>query len=128
MAQLSTLGGFALMKLAFIISAASVLLLGCSRQDPIDRLMRRVETESVPSYLFQPIELPTNATPDQCIAVLTKRGEIHVQTVLETRPAHTAYESFTAVRFESDAGQKIVLLQPLPKSTNRWYYRIYDIK
>jgi hypothetical protein len=116
------------MKPAFIIIAVAALFLGCSRQDPIDRLMTRVETEPVPSYLFQPIQLPTNATPDQCIAVLTKRGEVHVQKILETRPAHTAYESFTAVRFESDAGQKILLLQPLPKSTNRWYYRIYDVK
>jgi len=117
---------FARMKFTSVVIAAAVLISGCSRQDSIDSLMKRVESESVPSYLFAPIQLPTNATPEQCIAVLTSRGDVHVQKILEVRPAHTSQENFTAVLFDSDAGQKIVLLRPL--HTNDWYFKIYDAK
>src|SRR5690348_6837496 len=53
----------------------AMLLPGCSRQDPIDRLMAKVEQESVGSYPFTPIALPDNAPPEQCISILTSRGE-----------------------------------------------------
>src|SRR5262249_33570403 len=104
----------------------ATFLLGCSRQDPIDRLMVKVENQSVPSYVFKPIELPDTASPEQCISVLTSRGQLHLPKILQVRHAHASFGSFTAVLLDSNDGQKIVLLRPW--QTNGWYFRIYDAK
>jgi hypothetical protein len=121
------LGGLSVrMKATLQIVLAATLLLGCSRQDPVDRLMGKVEQQSVPSYLVKPIELPDTASPEQCISALTIRGALHLPKILQVRQAHTSIENFTAVLLDSNDGQKIVLLRP--SHTNSWYFRIYDAK
>jgi hypothetical protein len=117
-----------------LVLLASLFVAACSRKDPIERLMDKVPYESVPSYLFAPINLPETASPEQCISVLTNRGDLHLRKIMEIRNAQTAprrkndvpVEKFTAVLMDTDAGQKILLLKPM--ETNRWYFKIYDAR
>jgi hypothetical protein len=112
------------MRVAILATAAAIFIVGCSHRDPVDRLMERVEHERVPSYAFAPIRLPETASAEQCISYLTNGGGLRVQKILEIRQVHALNQNFTAVRLDTDAGQKIVLLKPL--DTNKWYFRIYE--
>jgi len=102
--------------------------------------MHRVSHESVPSYPFNPIKLPATATPEELITALSKRGLSELghfnfasYKLSEIRPVQTEppiSEKFTAVRLDTDRGQKIVLLRPMQNKTNwiGWYYKIYDAR
>lgn len=122
---------------SIILSAA--FLVGCGHQDPIDRLVNKVSHESVPSYIFRPINLPATATPKELIAAIYKRGVVYspgfafaTYEIVEVREVQIEppRRKFTAVLLDTDLGQKIVLLQPLGNETNwhGWYYRTYDAK
>lgn len=113
-------------KLAFLATMAAVSILGCSRQDPIDRVIGKVEHESVPSYLFVPIALPATATPDQCVAALSKRVNLGSHRILEVRQTNILFSHYTAVLLDTGIEKKVVLLEPM--GTNGWYYRVYDTK
>ncbi len=102
--------------------------------------MAEVSHESVPSYPFKPIELPATATPEQLITALSKRSVLDLghfdftsYKISEIRSVETEppmSKRFTAVRLDTNLGQKIVLLRPVQHGTN-WmgrYYRTYDTK
>src|ERR1700722_13262197 len=123
----------------FIILSA-IFLVGCGHRDPIDRLVRKVSHENVPSYPFKRIELPATATPEQLISALSKRSALDLghfdftsYKISQIRPVLTEApmsETFTAVLLDTSLGQKIVLLRPMQSGTNfeGWYYRTYDAK
>ncbi|HLX96148.1 MAG TPA: hypothetical protein VKU37_10435 [Verrucomicrobiae bacterium] len=123
------------MRTSFLAMAAMVALLGCSHSDPIDRLMTQVPFEDVASYLCQPVDLTSNASPEQVVAALSRRGtfqddRITSFKILEARRVHSRQKGaesvyYSAVLMESNLGRKIVLLQP---SNTGWWYKIYDAK
>jgi hypothetical protein len=121
-------------QIFYLMLLTLLFLAGCSRKDSIERLMDKLPYERVPSYLFNPIDLPETASPEQCISVLTNRGDLRPRKILEIRKTQTTeratdgnpIERFTAVLMDTDAGQKILLLQPM--GTNRWYFKIYDAR
>jgi hypothetical protein len=102
------------------------VILGCARQDPIDRVVTRMNSESVPSYLYTPISLAGSASPERCIAELANRGRLTNFKILEARDVVTTFGHYTAVLVDADNRQKVVLLKPV--KTNAWYWKIYDIK
>jgi hypothetical protein len=133
------------MKLTlFILAIVAALFWGCSRSaappDSIDRLMVEVAHETVASYPFQPIDLPATASPEQLVSALPKRGDIYWKEmqitsykILTVRAAHSGpndFEHYTAVLLDTNAGQKIVLLQPMSARDKwmGWYYKIYDAR
>ena len=128
------------MKIAPLVTAAAILISGCSHRDPIDRLVHEVSHEDVPSYPFRPIDLPATATPAQLVSALSKRSALDLghfdfgsYKISEIRPVQTEppmSEAFTAVLLDTSVGQKIVLLRPMQRGTNwaGWYYRTYDSK
>lgn len=119
--------------------------------------MVQVAQESVPSYMFQPIDLPAKASPDQLISALSKRNDVYwtgrkitTYKILKVRAAKSGpsdYNHYTAVLLDTNAGQEIVLLKPMtphkwigwywyqkilhpmtPKPKwLGWYYKIYDV-
>jgi hypothetical protein len=125
--------------ISFIVMMVLVLL-GCSRSDPFNRVMDYVSHESVPSYMFVPVQLPATASPEQLISALIVRGEfgrLNIYSgsikILQTRAVHTVppmLESYTAVLLDTNLGQKIVLLQPqsFDGKWHGWYWKIYDVK
>jgi hypothetical protein len=123
------------MRALYFIAVIAFVLLGCSRSDPFDRVMDYVSHESVPSYMFVPVQLPATATPEQLIHALTVRGEfgrLNIYSgsikIVETRSVHTAppmLEAYTAILLDTNLGQKIVLLKPM---SHGWYWKIYDVK
>jgi hypothetical protein len=124
--------------LCFIVMIALVHL-GCSRRDPFDKVMDYVSHESVPSYMFVPVQLPATASPEQLISALTVRGEFgHLNIysgsikILQTRSVHTTppmSKNYTAVLLDTNLGQKMVLLQPqtFNGTWHGWYWKIYDV-
>ena len=112
--------------LAFIGVLGLGMILGCARQDPIDRVVMRVNSESVPSYLYTPINLAESASPERCISELANRGKFRAVKILKTRDVVTTFGHYTAVLVDADNRQEVVLLQPT--KTNRWYWKIYDTK
>jgi hypothetical protein len=133
------------MRVIYFAIIMASLLMGCSRRDPIDRLMAEIPKEFVASYPFQPIQLPDTATPEQLVSALSKRGpeklghfEFKSYKILEIRQTHTTpdlpdgmpVDKFTAVLLDTDLGQKIVVFQPqtLKGIWHGWYYKTYDAK
>ncbi len=120
------------MKAAYIVMAIALLGSECSRRDPIDRLMTELSHEGFTSYIFFPIELSKTASPQECIAVLTTRGNLSNPQFLEVRQLRDSLEvAYTAVLLNTTSGRKIVLLRPDPPSKSgrdQWYFRIYDAK
>ena len=120
------------------IVVITFVLLGCSRRDPIDRVMDRVSNESAPSYLFVPVQLPATATPEQLVSALKVRGEfgqLNIYSgsvkIVETRSIHHALsipEAYTAVLLDTNLGRRMVLFEPLSSKSKwgGWYWRIYD--
>jgi hypothetical protein len=102
--------------------------------------MDYVSHETVPSYMFMPIQLPATASPEQLISTLTVRGEfgrLNIYSgsikILQTRSVHTTppiSEAYTAVLLDTNLGQKIVLLQPqnFKGKWHGWYWKVYDVK
>ncbi len=130
------------MKLLLVISSVVVLSMGCSRPiapansapgGPIDRLMTQVPFEDCPSYLYVPVDVPTNSPPTDVLRALSKRGTFRDNritrfTVLEVRRVHSAQEGaqdiyYSAVLMDTNRGRKILLLRP---ESNGWYYKMYD--
>ena len=112
--------------LSFIGVLGLGVILGCARQDPIDRVVARVNSESVPSYIYTPINLAESASPERCISELANRGMLTAFRILETRDVVTTFGHYTAVLVDADKRQEVVLLQPM--KTNRWYWKIYDTR
>ena len=121
--------------LTFLVAG---MVTACAPKDPIDRLIVRLEAEtkiiSLTTYPFQPIDLPATASPTQLVAALSNRGDFRKQYAATTvkivkirevqTPADARFgKSSTAVLLDSDAGQKIVLFQPMNSGC---YFRIYD--
>ena len=104
-------------------------------KDAIDRLMTQVPFEFCPSYMYVPVDLPTNAAPTKVIAALAKRGEFGVLRIsrfqtLEIRNVRSLQEGaesfhYSAALLDTDLGQMILLLSP---ETGGWYYKFYDAK
>ena len=124
-------------KYASFVVAVAAFVWGCSPRDPIDRLMEKVSHEGPTSYMFAPIKLPETASPQQCIADLTKSGQFRGRSgvllkpkILEIRQVHDGFRgNITAVLLDDGEGRKIVLLQPqLGRVRDEWFYRIYDAK
>jgi hypothetical protein len=136
--------GLQQMRVLYCAILVIILALGCSRRDPIDRLMARIPYENFPSYPFKMIELPPDASPEQLISALAKRGafelghfEFTTFNILEARRTHTAprphydipQENFIAVLLDTNLGRKIVVFKPMSNRDNAgWYYRTYDAK
>ena len=128
------------MKTWHSILLSAVVVVGCGHRDPIERLMHEVSSEHVPSYPFKPIGLAATATPEELISALSKRGPSELghfnfasYKISEIRPVQTEppiSEKFTAVRLDTDRGQRIVLLRPMQNKTNwiGWYYKVYDAR
>ena len=122
-------------KIIHLISLSVLVISGCRRADPIERLMSQVPFEDCASYLYQPVSLPATASPKEVIAALSKRGTFRDQritdfTILEVRKVHSLQEGatsvfYSAVLMDSNLGRKIVLLQP---ESLGWYYKTYDAK
>lgn len=132
------------MKLLLVISSVLLLCVGCSRSierqssatgDPIDRLMTQVPFEDCPSYLYVPVDVPTNSSPSEVLAALSKRGTLRDNginrfKVLESRRVHSTQEGaqsiyYSAVLLDTNLGRKVVLLQP---QRGGWYYKVYDTR
>jgi hypothetical protein len=132
------------MRLLLVINSVVVLFMGCSRPlagqgsapgDPIDRLMTQVPFEDCPSYLYVPVDLPTNSSPTEVLEALSRRGTLRGSRitrfrVLEVRRVHSTQEGakdvhYSAVLMDTNLGRKIALLQP---QTGGWYYKIYDVR
>src|SRR5438105_1410116 len=132
------------MKLLLVIGSIVFVALGCSRSvvpqgtragDPIGRLMTQVPFEDCPSYLYVPVDLPTNSAASEVIAALSKRGTLHDNRIsrfkiLDARKVHSAQEGardvyYFAVLLDTNRGRKIALLQP---QAGGWYYKIYDVR
>jgi hypothetical protein len=67
--------------------AAAVILGGCGHSDPIEGLMLRLKEEakaiSLTTYPYRPVDLPTNASPQEVIVALSKRGDFRAEYVAE---------------------------------------------
>jgi hypothetical protein len=126
------------MRVSFFFIILTTVTLGCSHRDPIDRAMDELTHENVPSYAFQPIDLPKTATPEQLITVLSKNKEeeqrLHFDftsfKILQIRSvqAPPPFQKITAVLLDTSLGREVVLLQPIENGANYmgWEYRIYD--
>lgn len=127
------------MKTACFAILLAAVLSGCSRKDPIDRLMAELPYESVPSYLWMPIKLPATATPEQLLSALSDRGYFQQErianfTILEKKTTQTVPPSswqlppkkYTAVLLNTDRGQKIMIFGA-PVHDRGWYYKMYDV-
>ena len=111
-------------------------VLGCSLRDPIDRLEAELSKPQISTHLYQPIELPETASPQECISVLASKDRrlLLSPKVLKMRQVHISIGDWTAVLLDTNDGQKIVLLQFLPPKVSSkggmhgWDYWIYDAK
>jgi hypothetical protein len=127
------------MRALCFIAVLAFILLGCSRRDPFDRVMDYVSHESVPSYMFMPVDLPATASPEQLISALKVRGDFGSRQIytgsvkiLETRSVNTEPPmslAYTGVLIDTNLGHKMVLFQPLSSKGKwgGWYWKIYDI-
>jgi hypothetical protein len=128
-----------------LILLLAVVFSGCSRSDPIDRLMTEIPHEFTPSYPYRPIQLPETATPEQLISALAERGtqdlghfDFTGYKILETRKTHTKLgpndeqfiENYIAVLLDTRLGQKIVVFKPQNRNGtwSGWYYKTYDAR
>jgi hypothetical protein len=118
------------MKAAYIAIGIAVVVSGCSRRDPIDRLMARLPEEGFTSYMYRPIQLRETASPRECISALTNAESFVNPTVLEIRQVHDRDQTdYTAVLVNTSTGRKIVLLRAERGVKNKWegwYFKIYD--
>jgi hypothetical protein len=97
--------------------------------------MTQVPFEDCPSYLYSPVDVPTNSPPTEVLGALSKRGSLRDNRItrfriLEVRRAHSAQEGaqhfyYSAVLMDTNRGRKIALLQP---QSVGWYYKIYDVR
>ena len=111
----------------------AVLLLGCTKKDPIDTVVEFASNEQVLSYPYVPIDLPQTATPEQLISALMRRGALRGPLIKRVREVQLpqrpdAFGHYTAVLLDSLDGQKVVLLKPLRLKDGGWYFKIYDSK
>ena len=118
------------MKVLLVATAVAVLVVGCSPHDPIDRFVAKISDPQIGSHLYQPIELPEDATPQECISVIASRDrrELLCPKILKIRKMHIS--DSTVILLDTDAGQKIVLLRSvfLKVGMHQWEYWIYDAK
>jgi hypothetical protein len=130
---------FTYMKARLFILSVVIVMAGCSHQDPqdpIDHLMAKLEKEmkttEFTSYAFRPIDIPTNALPQQVITELSNRGYFQATNIeiVEMRkvqsPEDLPKKWYTAVLVNSSGGQRIALIRPM--GSYGWYYQIYDDK
>lgn len=118
------------MRVIFFAIAIALGFLGCSRSDPIDRLMASLQKVEFSSIPFSPIDLPTNTPPEKLIAALSNRGDFTNVTIIEIREVQDIFDTsrgrhHTAVLLNSNTGQKIVLFQ---WQSVGWEYEIHDAK
>jgi hypothetical protein len=126
------------------------MLAGCSRRDPIDRLVVSItrhtpqdDLHPFPNGFWTDVHLPASATPEQLIAKLPRGdyfGALNTTnfSILKTRQVRIAYSemvarvfdpNYTAILIQTDSGRQIVLVQFQGNSTNDiWEARIYDVK
>src|SRR5258706_352715 len=124
------------MSARLLIVVMAGIVAGCSHSDPIDRLIARLQEEakgvSFTSYPFRPVDLPTNASPQEVIIALSNRGDFGATNVgvIAVREVQTPEDvkfrqHHTAVLVDTSAGQKIVLTRPMARG---WDFKIYDAK
>jgi hypothetical protein len=126
-------------RIALAITVAIAgLFAGCSHQDPIDRLMAKLPYDKATHTVGVLIDLPQNASAEQCISVLTKRGTFSIVRILEVRQTHTKphpedgipIQNYTAVLLDDSGREIIILLQQVQdKSGFRgWSSEMFDAK
>ena len=129
------------MKIAFIIFLA-VVFVGCSREDPIDRIVKQDSADPhFPSGLVMAIRLPATAPVIEVTSNALGRSLTNI-TILETRQVHiSGWEDdklapsevfeYTAVLVSTSSGRKVVLLQFRQDKRyppgGSWWNRVYDL-
>ena len=134
----------------FIITVATVIMVGCSHQDPIDSIVKKASAEPtfppVTDILRSLIELPATAPVAEVVSKALKNSElggtnVTIVTILETRQVdiannanklrfgHSDINRCTAVLVDTSSGRKVVLLQFFPRAgrVGLWDYTIYDL-
>ena len=135
-----------LLKLIFLLLAVTAGIAGCCSRSPaspdaIDLRMLRLSEEAIVSYVFQPIDLPRSASPQQLVAALSKRYDLHwsdlkiatykIVKVVDAELGARGSARYTVVLLDTNIGQKIVLFQPMTNTGGKWggwYNRICDTK
>jgi hypothetical protein len=119
------------MKTWPFIFLASLVLAGCGRSDPIDRVVRQESSNPYfPSGPFYGINLPDTAPIEEVVTQAFEHAlplRIHPGKIdlLAKREVKIHEETYTAMLVQTSSGQRVILLRYLPRVTN-WWSMIYD--
>jgi len=102
-----------------------LIVLGCARTDPIERVVR---SESANPYfssgMFRAVPLPASASPQEVVGrvILGHAGAV---TIVTNRTVQISSDSYTAALVQRSVGrQQVVLIRYEPEFSG-WWNRVY---